>query len=400
VALIARLIYWWILVGPVPLNSGDANFYYEASHSIANNLTYSKDGQLTAAKTPGYPIFAGIILKFFKKDAFLIILQYLFGVLASIPIFLIARNYLNEKKALFVAFAYLLYPTTWHWESQFMSESLFIWINNLFFLFMHNYLLNGKLKELCLACLFGALSFLIRPAAIFTLGLIYSYLIFCQEPKRALKAGGVSIIIFIIIFCPWVTRNYKVFGHFIPGSTSAGITIYTSYVNWGYDMSINNPLPEDRRKLSQLGSAYERDKYLIKRTISYLKQYPSKIITLAPVKLKDYFHPFDGRWYPLKYGSKYNIFYGVLISLAVLALFWYRNRQLAIVKLSVLFLFGGILSAVIFHGEIRYRFVLNPIFFLLAGLCFADPLTPKKKKVITVLVSSNIVFWGIGIFIP
>jgi hypothetical protein len=86
--------------------------------------------------------------------------------------------------------------------------------------------------------------------------------------------------------------------------------------------------------------------------------------------------------------------------LAALALYWHRNRKFVIVKLSVLFIFGGILSAVIFHGEIRYRFVLNPIFFILAGLCFADPVSSKKKKIITALILLNIVFAGIGIMIP
>ena len=399
-AFFARLIYWWVFVEPAPVISGDANFYYEASHSIAKNLTYAINGQLTAEKTPGYPIFAGIILKLVKKDTSLIILQYLFGVLASIPIFLISRNYLNEQKALLVTLAYLFYPTTWHWESQFMSESLFIWLNNLFFLFVHKYLIEGKIKELCIASVFGALSLLTRPAAIFTLGIIYCYLILRQKPNSAIKTAAVSIFVFIIIFCPWITRNYKIFGQFIPGSTSAGITIYTSYVNWGYDMSINNLMPEDRRKITQLESAYEKNKFLVKRTFEYLKQYPSKIITLVPLKLKDYLHPFDGRWYPLKYGSKYNIFYGVLLSLAALALYWYRNRKFVIVNLSVLYILGGIISAVIFHGEIRYRFVLNPVFFLLAGLCFADPLSPEKKKIITATILFNLIVWGIGIKIP
>jgi len=398
-AFIVRLLYWWIFVGPTPNISGDANFYYQTSHSIAENLTYGLNGELTATKLPGYPVFAGVVLKLFKKDAFVIICQYLLGVLASLPIFLILRNYLNEKKAQVVTFAYLFYPTTWHWESQFMSESLFIFLNSLYLFFMYKYLTEGKIRKLCLTSIFGAFSLLTRPAAIFPLGIFYFYIIFREKPIRALKVAAVTGLIFLLIFSPWVLRNYRAFGHFIPISTSGGITIYTSYVNWGYDMSIINLVPEDRERWSKLGTEYEKDKFLLSRTVNFLKQYPFKILTLAPVKIKDYFHPFDGRWYPLRYGSKYNIFYGILFSLAAVSLFWNRNKNLKLIKLSVLCLLGGILSAIIFHGEIRYRFVLNPIFFLLSGLCFIDPLNQKGKKIIIAMISFNLIFWGIGITI-
>ena len=387
-------------MGPTQSISGDAVFYYQASHSIAKTFSYAIYGQPTAEKTPGYPLFAGVILKLVKKDSYLIIIQYLFGVLASIPIFLISKTYLNERRALIVTLAYLLYPTTWHWESQFMSESLFIWINNLFLFFIHKYLINKRINELCFAAVFAALCLLTRPAAIFTLGIIYGYIILSQRPKLAMKTAVVSILILFIIFCPWVTRNYLVFGHFIPGSTSAGITIYTSYVNWGYDMSINNPMPEDREKLAELESAYDKDKYLVKRTIEYLRQNPLKMLTLVPQKLRDYLHPFDGRWHPLKYGSKYNIFYGLLLSLAALAYLRHRKQKLILVKLSTLYIIGGIISVIIFHGEIRYRYVLNPVLFLLAGLCFVNTLNPKEIKTINAIVTSNLILWVVGMAIP
>lgn len=395
-AFLVRLVYWWFFVEAAPVISGDACFYYEASHSIAKDFTYAINGQPTAGKTPGYPIFAGIILKLMNKDSYLFIFQYFFGVLASIPIFLISRTYLDEKKALIVTLAYLFYPTTWHWESQFMSESLFIWLNNLVLLFMHKYLIEGKMRQLSFASAFGAFSLLTRPAAIFTLGFIFAYAILRQKFSSAMKAAVVSFLIFVIIFCPWIMRNYKVFGHFIPASTSAGITIYSSYVNWGYDMSINSLVPEDRKNIAQLENAYEENRFLLQRTVEYLKENPLKIITLAPIKLIEFSHPFDGRWYPLNYGSKYNIFYGVLLSLAALALYWHKNHNVAIVNLSILYIVGSIFLAIIFHGEIRYNFVINPILFLLAGLCFLNNLNQEKRKIIISIILFNFVIWSIG----
>jgi hypothetical protein len=47
-AFTARLIYWWFLIQPSLEISGDALFYYDAAHSIADNLLYSSGGKLTA----------------------------------------------------------------------------------------------------------------------------------------------------------------------------------------------------------------------------------------------------------------------------------------------------------------------------------------------------------------
>jgi hypothetical protein len=399
-AFLARLLYWWILVGSAPNISGDANFYYQTSHSIADNLQYELNGKPTAIKLPGYPLFAGVILRLFKKDIYVLISQYLLGILASLPIFFILKNYLDENKVLAVIFAYLFYPTTWHWESQFMSETLFIFLNSWFLFFMHTYLGEKKLKKLFMASIFGAISLLTRPAAIFPLGVFYFYLLIRENPQSAFKVAALSGLVFLIIFSPWVVRNYRAFGHFIPISTSGGITIYTSYVNWGYDMSIINLLPEDSKKLAGMENEYEKDKFLVDKTVHFLKQYPLKILTLAPMKLKDYLHPFDGRWYPLRYGSKYNVFYGVLLSLAALSLFWNWNKKLCIVKLSILYILGSVVAVLIFHGEIRYRFVLNPLLFILAGLCFVNPISLKKMKVISAIIIANLVVWGIGATIP
>jgi hypothetical protein len=400
VSFAARLIYWWILVPPFHEFSGDAIFYYDAARSIAESSSYSYNGIFTAAKPPAYPIFAGLILKVFGDVNAVIFLQFLFGVLASLPIYLIARNYLDKNKASLVTLAYLVYPTTWFWESSFMSESLYVWLNNLFIFFMHRYMMKKNNLDLAAGSFWGAASFLTRPAAVFPLGIVFLSLVYQNSFKRAYKIGAIWCFIFFLVISPWIIRNYIVFNKFIPASNSAGVTIYTSYVNWGYDMSIVNFLPEDSVILASLNSEPEKNNFLLRRTFRYLWNDPLKFITVIPIKLRDFSHPFDGRWYPLSMGSKFNFFYGLLASLALLGFWWNRKAKIDLIKLSIYFIIGAVISAVIFHGEIRYRFVLNPILFLLAGLCFVDRLSSKRKKNITALILLNLIFWGIGITIP
>lgn len=394
-AFFSRLLFWFMAYSNTD-PSGDAVFYYDSIRSIADDLCYSYAGRPTAGKPPGYPVFAGLILRLFGNDTAIIFLQYLFGVMASLPIFLIARHYLNEKKALLVTLAYLFYPTTWHWESQFMSESLYLWLNNLFVFFIHRYLLIEKRKDLVLSSLWATACFLTRPAAIFPLGIVFLALIWKKDIQKAVEICAVCSIIFGLVLSPWVIRNYMIFGHFIPASTSTGITLYTSYINWGYDMSINNLLPADRNVLSNLKNDFEKDRFLLKRTLNYLIEHPLKLLTLAPIKLIDYLHPFNGRWYPLSLGSKYNVLYGILASFATVGFLWNIKTNNSLVKLAGLLILGGIISAVLFHGEIRYRFVINPLMFLLSGLCFIEDLGQKQKTQIGVLVILNIILWLLG----
>lgn len=400
VSFAARLVYWWFLIQPFHELSGDASFYYDAAHSIAENSSYSIDGIPTASKPPVYPVFAGLILRVFGNDKAVIFLQYLFGVLASLPLYLIARNYIDENKASLVALAYLFYPTTWFWESSFMSESLYVWLNILFLFFMHRYMMKRNDFDLAAGSFWGAASFLTRPAAVFPLGIVFLSLIYQNSVKRAVRISAVWCFIFLLVLSPWVIRNYLIFGQFIPTSNSAGVTLYTSYVSWGSDMSMVNYLPEDRAIVTSLNGEIEENNFLLKRTFNYLMENPLKAVTLVPMKLKDYFHPFNGRWYPLSLGSKFNLFYGLVASFAALGLFWCRKKHFHIVKLAVLFIIGSVAAIMVFHGEIRYRFVLNPILFLLAGLCFVDKLSQYQKLTVLAVLGFNLLAWGVGINIP
>ena len=273
---VARLIYWWLLIGPFHELSGDALFYYDAAHSIADTLSYSSNGILTAKKPPAYPVFAGLILMIFGDDRAVILLQYFFGVLASLPIYWIARHYLNENRASLVVLVYLIYPTTWFWESSFMSESLYVWLNNLFLFFMHRYMMTKNNFDLAVSSFWGAASFLTRPAAIFPLGIIFLVLIFQKSFRKAMSFAAVWCIVFLLVLSPWIFRNFNVFRKFIPASNSAGVTLYTSYVNWGYDMSIVNFLPQDRITLASLDNEYEKNKFLLQRTFEFLSKKPDE----------------------------------------------------------------------------------------------------------------------------
>jgi len=395
-ALLGRLIFWVTMDPSSYHQKSDALFYQRTSESIAKDLTYAENGIPTAKKPPLYPLFAGLFLYFLGDQTGVIFAQYLLGVLSSIPVFLLARTFLEDKKALLLMAAYAFYPKSWHWESGFMSEPLALWIINLFFLHLYDYWDKGRITNLWLASLWAGLALLTRSASAVSLILVLAYTTWQGRVTRKLVSFLSCIGIVALVLSPWVVRNFLTLHSFVPTTTQVGLILYSSYVSWGYDMSIVNILPEDQAILDQLAGEVEKDAYLLKRTINYLAERPLRVFALIPMKIKDYLHPFHGRWYPLNMGSKYDLPYGILTSFALLGILWTRKGANTLANAAFLFVLGGIASAIVFHGEIRYGYLITTPLFLLAGFCFTEQTRQKQKRLLLLILFANVALWVVG----
>ncbi|MCU0595567.1 MAG: glycosyltransferase family 39 protein [Desulfobacterota bacterium] len=396
-AFLGRVVFWVAMDPSSYHQRSDAFFYQRTAESIAKELSYAENGIPTAQKPPLYPLFAGLLLHLLGNQTGVIVAQYLFGVLSGIPIFLLARTFLKDQKALLLTAVYAFYPKSWHWESGFMSEPLALWIINLFFLHIYGYWRKGRITNLWLASLWAGLALLTRTASAVSLVLVLAYAT-CQGRVTRKLASSLSCIgIVALVLSPWVIRNFLTLDSFVPTTTQVGLTLYSSYVSWGYDMSIVNILPEDQTILDQLEGEVEKDAYLLKRTISYLAEQPLQVFALIPMKIKDYLHPFHGRWYPLNMGSKYDLPYGILTSFAFLGILWTRKAGNTLANAAFLFVLGGIASAIVSHGEIRYGYLMTTPLFLLAGFCFAEQIQERQKGYLLLIVALNVVLWVAGI---
>lgn len=195
----------------------------------------------TAWEPPIYPYLMAGVFKLFgiysRSSAWaLLIINSLLATLTTIPIFLIAQRTLDQRVAMWSAYAWALNPYMWYWSIHWLWDTTF--------------------TPLVLACVFllalrlanvGADAF-VRPAkqservepalsyagwtlfgALFAIGALANptmllFLPFCglwiwrQRYRRGLPSlGGVVIssLVFFAVLSPWVIRNYEVFGRFV-----------------------------------------------------------------------------------------------------------------------------------------------------------------------------------------
>ena len=177
----------------------------------------------TAWEPPIYPYLMAGVFKLFgiysQSSAWaLLIINSLLATLTTIPIFLIAQRTLDQRVAMWSAYAWALNPYMWYWSIHWLWDT--------------------TLTPLILACIFlialqlqdcrGLRGWVIF-GALFAIGALANptmllFLPFCglwiwrQRYRRGLPSlGGVVIssLIFFAVLAPWVIRNYEVFGRFV-----------------------------------------------------------------------------------------------------------------------------------------------------------------------------------------
>lgn len=401
-AILGRIAYWSVFERPCNIANGyDELFYYQTAKSIISSGSYEWNGELTAYKSPGYSLFAAGILALFHHEYAVYFTQFLLGTLSAIPLYLLLRNSFSFRFSVGVITAYLFYPPAWHWESEFLSETLYIFCANWFLYFVCRYRTQLTIRPLILSALSAAMALLSRSAFVLHLVVILPFLVWRKQIPGLMRASLVWGIVFVSCLSPWIIRNWRVFHAFIPTSTSGGVSLYGGFVGEGKEMSVAKMLlPEEVEALKHIPDEYSKDRYLGRRGMEYLKQHPRLLVTTLPVKLRDYLHPFFGRWYPFPMGSKYHLPYGLLFWFAFAGLVRvFRENHLS-VTIAALYMLGGLLQAAIFHGEIRYGFALAPMMFLTAAFWFRSPYSERWRLLTAIITGLNLGLWVGGIRIP
>lgn len=401
-ALLCRAVYWNAFERPV--NRADGNdevFYYQTSGSILSTGSFGWHGRLTAEKTPGYSLFAAGVLSLFRHEYAVYFSQFLIGTLSAIPLFLLLRTSFPFGFSVVFTAAYLFYPPAWHWESEFLSESLFLFCANWFVYFVYRYRTLFTVRPLIVSALWGAAAFLIRPAMIMHLLVLCPFLVWQKRVSGVVKASLVWIAVFVLCLVPWTVRNWRAFHEFIPTSTVGGLMLYAGYVAEGREGTVAQVLlPEDAEALKHIPGDYAKDRYLGRRGTEHLLRHPWLLVTTLPAKLRDYLHPFFGRWYPFPMGSKYHLFYGLLFWFALAGMVRGLREGRLPVTIAALYMLGGLLTAAIFHGEIRYGFALNTMMFLAAAFWFQAPYHARWRFMTAAIIGLNLGLWVGGIWIP
>jgi len=361
VALAVRLFLLFVI--PSHSLQHDESDYEDIALSLLQGKGFvTAEGVPTALRPPLYPAFLALIhLVSGHSHAAVQAIQGVLLALTCVLVYLLGTEIYDKRVGLLGGLTAAFYPMLIYPALEFLSEALFIFLFTLalFAVFRSRDTDRWSVG----AGLFLALAALTKPLALFSFPF---FLVWIGRQGYETRWKTVSLFMLTFIFCllPWTLRNYAVFGAFIPVTTGGGIAFYNSYILAPQGLGFNS-LEHLPPEFFSMKSEVAQSSYLFRQALVYIVENPLKAACLTLFKALFFFYPFDGYWYPISLGSKYNFFWGLVFCFSLCGLFHTGDRKGK--ELLLLVLLSILLGSVIFTGIPRYRLVLEPIFILLAA---------------------------------
>lgn len=368
-ALAVRLTILCLCDGTVLIELGaDSRDYLAIAESLREGNGFSLNGQdPTAKRMPLYPLFlAGILslpgtelrtIQFFQVfiDSFTCLLAYF-----------LARELLNKAAGAVCGLLLALYFPMASRCFFILTETLFT-----FFLVASVLLIALNRPKIWLSAAAGVvigIGALVRPNGLVVAICLLLWFPYCYRWEKSLRHLAAFLICVTIVLAPWVIRNAIVMHRFIPTCTISGIALYNAYFIPEKGFGYNEIKKEHYEGYIAIDNEYDKSKYLTRLTLEYIRAYPWQALKLIPVKLSLIVYPYDMKWDHPNIPFRYNIFWGFISTLAVLAVLAhpsYVRERLAL----LLFPIGALLStSVVFHGLARYRIPFDPFIAVLAAV--------------------------------
>jgi len=342
----------------------DEEYYYIFATNLAEGRGFTFDGVNPCAwRTPGYPLF---LMPFLKLGASVVFLRYLnFIALASLPYIIRAiLRHVNAEPGSSVSSILLVgYGVLFYTAGTLYPQTMVTLVMLIMF-----WLTTGAHFSYRHALIFGLLSaslIMLHPTTIFIPPLILIWM-FTRYTWPLLRKAALTIVVIIICFSPWIYRNYKAFGDFIPLSTQAGLNLYTSYDK------IVTDVETDTDSMDEIN----RDRFYIRKTISIWKEHPIQSMKQYALKVLNHFN-FQNKFYVKSEFNKlrsiimFVTYYPLLLCLISRLLF---IRKIPLRNIEVLFILTYFVSALfhaIFHTRIRYRLPYDVLLITHIGIMFS-----------------------------
>ena len=174
-----------------------------------------------AQRTPGYPAFIALCGGNIPAVR---IVQALIDVSTILAVFLIARKWLCERRALFAAGLVAVNPMLVYFSGLLLTETLYTAM-----LVWSIYLLVNR-RCIFTAIFLLAISVLVRPSGlpfVILLPLVSGWLVGPgASARRGMGYGLLGAAVLAIVLLPWAVRNRQVLGNWVWLSSNSGITLY------------------------------------------------------------------------------------------------------------------------------------------------------------------------------
>jgi len=205
----------------------DASNYDRLGWSLSQGKGYITNGEPDIYWAPGYPFILAIIYKFFGHNYFAVrLFQVFMSSLLAIIIQLLATKIFNRKIGFISSMFVALYPGFIGYTGLILTETTFTFLLAIimyFFLILED---GTYLKKIVLGAIIGFASLVRSELILLPLFILFTKILFTKNKVQILKQFVVIYLVVGIIILPWVIRNYRVTGEFIP------VTVHDADALW------------------------------------------------------------------------------------------------------------------------------------------------------------------------
>ncbi|MBO0699448.1 MAG: glycosyltransferase family 39 protein [Zavarzinella sp.] len=392
VGLVARVgAAAWLGLNKAPEPGSDQSEYDAYAWNLAQGNGYrgpspdvADPNHLTAYRPPLPSVLMAAIYAVagHRYDAVRLV-HCLLGAASVWLTYRIGRRAYGEAVGLLAAAGYAVYPVAVLQSGDILSEPLGVF---LFLLFLDVCLAFGREGTWATAIgsgvVFG-LALLTRANYVVMIPLfaVWAVVQFRGRPRMLLRAAAMLLIAGLVM-TPWVVRNYRVFGEFIPFSTMGGSAllqgnnrlVVTQPPLYGYSVW-DTQIDEYREGLQSAGDELERDRRAKAFAVEWLKENPDKWGFLLWQKFIRSWTPYLKDNPSAAHRMMYLATWGPILALFGVALIPTLVRSLKtrdptwLLHLAVL---HYVLNSVVFFANIRYRAPVDPICIVLAAWTVAQ----------------------------
>ncbi len=341
----------------------DGPHYFGIAISLIQNGTFAIDGVPTAYRMPFFPLFLAFwhsilgLQPYAPLPVFLII-----SALIAVGTYILGRSFATHVVALIAALLIAIDGAFILFSHYYMTETLFSLLVLASMLSIWRVRVSQDWRWAVAAGVLLAGATLTRANFGLFVGLVVLWVIWHgrQHIGPAVRNGLIVGGLVIVLWLPWVVRNYLVFDSFIPFTTQGGNAYYGIYndeVTGGDPTLVYGSwiwrIPHPPTIPGQVWNEVTLDQYQREVTWEWIRAHPTKALTVAVIQL---FHFWNWR----TGGGFLSWACTVLLGLPTLIVFGLRRRQPELILWLALALTMSAMS-VISVGMPRYQLPLRLI---------------------------------------
>jgi 4-amino-4-deoxy-L-arabinose transferase-like glycosyltransferase len=346
---------------------GDAASYDRIARTLLAGGAYGESiGHPSAFWPPMYPFFLTAVYWAFGYQPMLArLIQAVLGAVLPLMVFLIGEQLQENRVARWASLGAALYPYLIYFGAWLIAESLYFALLSLILWTGIRLQQLPSYRKACVVGLLIGLATLAKPTILMQLPFMAIWFLFCipsASVYKRLTIGAITALMLMLVIIPWSTRNYGLFGKFIPISTNGGYTFYGANNESAFGGHYENFPP----KIKDLNEVDEQTEYYRLGT-TWIKNNPGQFAWLVAQKFKRLVSPLSVAssehdfMVPASWAiySIYSVFllislYGILLSLR-------RWREFFLLYTPIL---GVMTSTLLFYGDVRYTLPTVPSLLL------------------------------------